>query len=65
MLWIHKVFHPIGLPLIECHFGKKQKLKNKLMCWCITWKMKPNTFEYACKMILPIKKDGSFHFYRY
>ncbi len=25
-------------------------------------KMKPNTFEYACRVTLLVKKDGSHHF---
>jgi len=25
-------------------------------------KMKPSNFEYACRVILPVKKDGSRHF---
>jgi hypothetical protein len=26
-------------------------------------KMKPNNFEYACRISLPMKKDGSRRFY--
>lgn len=67
--WEHIVdtqgFPPCWTTPNRMSFWEETKAKNKLMHWCITWKMKPNTFEYACRVILPIKKDGRFRFYKY
>jgi len=56
--WRDKDFYLAKPNQVVFFFGKKLKLRNKLMHWFLG-KMNPNILKYTCKVILHVKKDGS------
>ncbi len=43
-------------------YWEEAEIKRQIDALVDLGKMKPNNFEYACHIILPVKKDGSRHF---
>jgi len=44
-------------------FWEEAEVKKQIDALVILGKIKLNSFEYACRITLPIKKDGNCHFY--
>jgi hypothetical protein len=44
-------------------YWEQVEMKRQINALVLLGKMNSNTFEYACKVILPIKKDDIRHFY--
>jgi len=63
--------HPMdmqGFPPCKVSFGRlsyseEAEMKRQIDVLMDLGKMKPNNSKYACRVTLPVKKDGSRHFY--
>jgi hypothetical protein len=54
---LHAKSDPSNFP-----FGRKLRLRKKIDMLIALGKMKPSTLEYACRVTLLVKKDGSWWF---
>ncbi len=56
-------FPPCKIIPSKVSFWEKVKVKKQIGFLVTLGKMRPNTFEYACKVTLLVKKDNNCKFY--
>ncbi len=59
MWWIHKDFCLVEPNQVVFFFWEEGEVKKQIDALVMLGKMKPNTLENTCKVILHVKKDGN------